>query len=66
MTLVGDASLHARVKHIDVHFHYIRDCADQGEIAGSYVRSSDNVGDEFTKALDASTFLRVRNCMGLS
>ena len=66
LTLVGDASFHARVKHIDVRYHYVQDCVDRGEISVSYVPSSDNIADGFTKALDTSTFARIRTCMGLS
>jgi Reverse transcriptase (RNA-dependent DNA polymerase) len=66
LTLIEDPSFHARVKHIDVSYHFIRDCVKRGEISVSYVPSSDNVADGFTKALSASNFARIRTCMGLS
>lgn len=62
----GGASFHARVKHIDVRYHYVRECADRGEIVVSYIQSNDNIADGFTKALDSATFQRVRKNMGLS
>jgi hypothetical protein len=66
LRLIEDASFHARVKHIDVRHHYVRECADRGEISVSYVPSSNNIADGFTKALDTPSFTRIRACMGLS
>ena len=59
-------SFHARVKHINVKHHYARECTSSNEISMSYVVSEDNIADGFTKALDTSTFQRIRGYMGLS
>lgn len=32
ITLAGDPSFHARVKHIDIKYHYIRECIELGEL----------------------------------
>ena len=48
------------VKHVEVKYHYVRDSVDQGRIAVSYVPSSDNFADPFTKALIGENFERLR------
>jgi hypothetical protein len=38
-----------RSKHIDVKFHFIRQCVDSGKLKRRYVQSAYNVADVFTK-----------------
>ena len=42
---------HARTKHIEVHYHYIRERILAGDIDLQYVGTSVQVADIFTKAL---------------
>ncbi|KAH7424153.1 hypothetical protein KP509_12G092900 [Ceratopteris richardii] len=42
---------HARTKHIEIHYHYIREQLAKKHIELVYVPSSENVADIFTKAL---------------
>ena len=42
---------HARTKHIEVHYHYVRERLSAGEISLVYVPTQDNLADLFTKAL---------------
>ena len=42
---------HGKVKHIDIHHHYIRELVQSGNISFEQVSSSDNLADVFTKAL---------------
>ena len=42
-----------RSKHIDIHYHYIRECLLNQKFTLEYVGTSDNLADVFTKALDA-------------
>src|SRR6202022_3396505 len=55
---------HRRTKHIDVQYHYVRDCVDNGYIDVEYVASYENIADVFTKALGKNahaTALRMMN-----
>jgi hypothetical protein len=63
--LAEDPSFHARAKHIDVKWHYIRECTENGHITVSYVPSRDNVADILTKPLPGPQFLRLRSFLGL-
>ena len=45
---------HARTKHIEVHYHYVRERLSAGEISLVYVPTQDNLVDLFTKALAES------------
>ncbi|KAH7387927.1 hypothetical protein KP509_16G048700 [Ceratopteris richardii] len=42
---------HARTKHIEVHYHYVRERFSTGEIRLAYVPTQKNIADLFTKAL---------------
>ncbi|MCO5603834.1 hypothetical protein L7F22_057987 [Adiantum nelumboides] len=42
---------HARTKHIEVHYHYVRERLSAREISLAYVLTQDNLADLFTKAL---------------
>ena len=52
---------HSRTKHIDIRHHFLRDHEAKGDISLQGVRSEDQLADIFTKPLDESTFVRLRN-----
>jgi hypothetical protein len=64
--LACNPAFHTRTKHIDNHYHYIRDCVEKEKIFLPHVPMSDNVADALTKALPAPVFLRHRASLGLS
>ncbi|MCO5552218.1 hypothetical protein L7F22_005730 [Adiantum nelumboides] len=47
---------HARTKHIEVHYHYVKERLSGGEISLAYVPTQDNLADLFTKALSREAF----------
>ena len=49
--LTKNWSTSTRTKHIDVQMHYIRELTEQGIIKVEFVRSGDNMADNFTKNL---------------
>ena len=49
---------HARTKHIEVHYHFIRERVLDGAIDLTYVRTDEQVADIFTKALGAEKLRR--------
>lgn len=65
INLSEDPLLHARVKHVDIKYHFVRERVQSKEINIKYINTNDNVADLFTKALDHKKFTRLRNCLGL-
>jgi hypothetical protein len=55
----------ARTKHIEVHYHYVRERLLAGEISLAYVPTQDNLADLFTKALPREKFEAFRKDLGL-
>ena len=56
---------HARTKHIEVHYHYVRERLSAGEINLAYVPMQDNLADLFTKALPREKFESFCKALGL-
>ena len=38
-------------KHIDIHYHYVRECLENGNIELSFIEGASNTADMFTKNL---------------
>ncbi|MCO5610655.1 hypothetical protein L7F22_064894 [Adiantum nelumboides] len=55
---------HAHTKHIEVHYHFIRERVLDGDIDLDYVNTEDQAADLFTKALGAEK-LRCFRILGL-
>ena len=51
ITLSKDPKMHKRSKHIDVHYHFVREKVDEEKVIISYIPSEKNVADMFTKSL---------------
>jgi Reverse transcriptase (RNA-dependent DNA polymerase) len=51
LRLVANPEFHARSKHIDVQYHYIRELLENGTISVNYVRTSEMAADCLTKPL---------------
>ena len=51
ISLIKNPVLHDRSKHIEIRFHYIRECADRGLIKIDFIRTEEQLGDIFTKSL---------------
>ncbi|KAJ7544698.1 hypothetical protein O6H91_09G090000 [Diphasiastrum complanatum] len=47
---------HARTKHIEIHYHFVRDRLHDGDILFEYCPTKDNIVDLFTKALPRVRF----------
>jgi len=47
-----------RTKHVDIHYHFIRQYIMDGTIMVEFVRSSENDSDIFTKNVTSETFSR--------
>jgi hypothetical protein len=64
--LARDAKGHARVKHIDIREHYIRERVAAGDIEIQHVASAENLADIFTKVLPRDVHLAVVRALGLT
>ena len=56
--LARNPVFHARTKHIEVHYHFIRDRVLAGDIDLMYVGTDEQIADIFTKALGAEKLRR--------
>jgi hypothetical protein len=56
---------HDRSKHIDIHYHFLRDCVQKGVVRLQYIRTDDQMAEIFTKALSRQKFEKFRDKMGL-
>jgi hypothetical protein len=63
--LSSDSTFHARTKHIDVHFHFIRQTVSQGHLILHYIPTHDMIADIFTKSLSFNKFTKFRSLLGL-
>ncbi|MCO5553848.1 hypothetical protein L7F22_007374 [Adiantum nelumboides] len=65
LAVVRNPIFHARTKHIEVHYHYVRERLSAGEISLAYVPTQDNLADLFTKALSREKLQALRKALGL-
>ena len=56
---------HDRSKHIDIKYHFLRDCVQRGTIRLEYIQTDELVADIFTKALCRQSFVKFRDKLGL-
>ncbi|KAG8492333.1 hypothetical protein CXB51_009816 [Gossypium anomalum] len=53
---------HARIKHIDVRFHFVREIIEEGKICLQKIKTADNPADMMTKVVTATKF---EHCLNL-
>lgn len=63
--LARNPVFHGRSKHIDIKFHFIRECIERGEVVVKHVSSENQRADSLTKALFAVKFERMRKLLGI-
>ncbi|OMO78632.1 Integrase, catalytic core [Corchorus capsularis] len=56
---------HARTKHIEIDYHFVREKVSAGSLVTQFVSSSNQVADVFTKALPRHALLLLRVKLGL-
>ena len=56
---------HDRSKHIDIRYHFLRDCVQRGTIRLEYIQTDEQVEDIFPKALYRQSFVKFRDKLGL-
>ena len=65
ISLTKNPENHARTKHIDVRYHFIREKVEEGLICVQYVNTKDQLADGMTKPLDRPRFEQMRARLGL-
>ena len=63
--LANNPVYHARTKHIEVHYHFVREKVLAGEIDLVYVSTEEQVADIFMKALGTEKLRRFRSLLGV-
>lgn len=63
--LARNPVFHGRSKHIDVRYHFIRECVERGEIVLKQICSDSQRADVLTKALTTIKFERMRKLLGV-
>jgi hypothetical protein len=56
---------HNASKHIEVRYHFVRDCATKEMLSLEKVSTTDNVADMITKSLSMDRFRSLHNRMGV-
>ena len=63
--LAENPVFHARTKHVEVHYHFIREKVLQGEINLKHVGTDGQVADVFTKGLHANKLENFNQQLGM-
>jgi hypothetical protein len=65
IALAKNPVFHERSKHIDIRYHFIRDCLEEGSISTSFIKTSDQLADILTKSLGRMKFQELRARIGM-
>ena len=65
LALAKNPQFHARTKHIDIQYHFVREHVQNRRITLTYCPTSDMTADVFTKALPQPAFVKHRRGLGL-
>nr|KAJ0194783.1 hypothetical protein LSAT_V11C700360190 [Lactuca sativa] len=65
LDLMKNPVFHGRSKHIDIRFHFIRECIENGDISVSHVCRKKQKADALTKSLGRLKFEEMRSLLGV-
>lgn len=64
--LIKNPEWHKRTKHIDIHFHYVREKYEEQILNVKYVKTQDQYADFLTKALPKDKFVSLLKRIGMN
>ncbi|CAL8177733.1 unnamed protein product [Prunus armeniaca] len=64
LALSSNPGFHSRIKHLDVDFHFVRECVQRKDFLVHYFPTDEQVADVLTKGLHSPVF--VKHCTNLS
>lgn len=65
IALCKNPVFHERSKHIDIRYHYVRDCVEERKLVVEHVRTDDQHADILTKALPKFRFQELKKKIGM-
>jgi hypothetical protein len=65
IAICQDNKFHARTKHIDIRYHFVREAVEADKVVVRYISTDDNIADIFTKALSRYKFEYFVKLLGL-
>ena len=65
IALVKNPVLHDRSKHIDMKFHFVKDCVDGGQIVIEFVKTGRQLADVLTKPLGCLQLMELKEMIGM-
>ena len=65
ISLCKNPVLHDRSKHIDLRYHFIRDCVEKGTVIVEFIRTGEQKADILTKSLGRVRFQELRDKVGI-
>ena len=64
MKLAENAEFHKRTKHIDIQYHFIRECVENNKVRIGYIPTNDQLADGLTKGFNSikqKQFVKILN-----
>jgi hypothetical protein len=65
IALMKNPIFHGRSKHIDIKFHFIRECIERGQITMKHVCTDEQKADSLTKPLLAANLAVMKHLLGV-
>jgi hypothetical protein len=65
LSLIKNNQVSRRTKHIDVRYHFVRDCVEAGEVRFQYCATENMLAEVLTKPLPEGKFQEWRLLMGV-
>ena len=63
--MASNAGYHARMKHVNVRHHFIRENVERGTLKVDYINTKHQLADVLTKRLGAKSFKYLRDASGI-